>query len=80
MKYDVTDGSVVNGIREPIHSSFILNKLPDFKVACEPEIKHYNQTNQSGSKTITLVLKYNYPELVNFNGKWMTFTLYLRKY
>ena len=34
------DGSVVNGIREPILFNFILDKLPWYKVFCEPETIH----------------------------------------
>ena len=37
LKCDDTHGSVLNGIREPISFSFILDKPPGYKVFCEPE-------------------------------------------
>ena len=40
IKDDVIDGSVVNGIREPILFSFILDKPSGYKVFCEPETIH----------------------------------------
>ena len=40
LESDVIDGSVVNGIREPILFSFVLHKLPGYKVFCEPEPIH----------------------------------------
>ena len=40
LKCDVIDGSVVNGIREPISFSFISDKPNGFKVFCEPETIH----------------------------------------
>ena len=37
LKSDAIDGYVVNRIREPILFSFVLDKLPSYKVFCEPE-------------------------------------------
>ena len=45
MKADVIDGSLVNGIQEPILVSYILNKPPGFKVFCESETIHYKKLN-----------------------------------
>ena len=47
LKCDVFDASVVNGIREPILYSFVLKKLPRYKVFCEPETIHYKKTDNS---------------------------------
>ena len=41
LKCDVIDGSVVNGLRQPILYSFILSKAPRYKVFCEPEAIHF---------------------------------------
>ena len=38
---DCFDGSVLNGIRQPILYSFVLDKLPGYKVFCEPGTIHY---------------------------------------
>ena len=41
LKCDCIDGSVVNGLRQPILYSFVLDKLPGYKVFSEPETIHY---------------------------------------
>ena len=41
LKCDNIDGSVVNGLRQPILYIFVLDKLPGYKVFCEPETIHY---------------------------------------
>ena len=43
LKCDVVDGSVVDGIRQPILSSFLLDKLPGYKVFSEPETIYYKK-------------------------------------
>ena len=43
---NVVDGSLVNGLREPILYSFVLDKLPGFKVFCQPEALHYKKSKQ----------------------------------
>ena len=46
LKCDIIDGSVVNGLGQPILYSFVLDKLPGYKVFSEPETIHYKkQTN-----------------------------------
>ena len=40
LKCDCIDGSVVDGVRQPILYSFVLDKLPGYKVFCEPETIH----------------------------------------
>ena len=41
LKCDVIDGSVVNGLRQPILYSFVLDKKPGYKVFSEPATIHY---------------------------------------
>ena len=43
LKYDCIDGSVVNGLRQPILYSFVLDKLPGYKIFSEPETIHYKK-------------------------------------
>ena len=43
LKSDVIDGSVVNGLRQPILYSFVLDKPPGFKVFSEPETTHLKE-------------------------------------
>ena len=43
LKSDVIDGSVLDGVRQPILYSFVLDKLPGYKVFSEPETIHYKK-------------------------------------
>ena len=43
LKCDGVNGCVVNGLRQPILYSFELDKLPGYKVFCEPETIHYKK-------------------------------------
>ena len=47
LKCDVIDGSVVDGVRQPILYSFVLDKSSGYKVFCEPETIHYKKINES---------------------------------
>ena len=43
LKCDAINGSVVKGLRQPILYSFVLDKLPGYKVFSEPETIHYKK-------------------------------------
>ena len=73
------DGSVLNGIRQPILFSFVLDKLPGYKVFCEPETIHYKKINKSVLNTITFYLEDDNNEKVDFNQETLTFTLQMIK-
>ena len=79
LKCDVNDGSVVNGIREPIFFRFFLDKPFGYKVFCEPEKIHYKKIIKSVLNAITFYLEEDNNEEVNFNQKVLTFTLLLIK-
>ena len=79
LKCDAIDGSVVNGIRQPILFSFVLDKPSGYKVSCEPETFHYKKINNSVLNTITFYLEDENNEVVNFNGETLTFTLQMIK-
>ena len=57
LEADVVDGSVVNGIREPILFSFVLEKPPGYEVFFEPETKHYKNITKSVLITITFLFR-----------------------
>ena len=57
LKCDAIDGSVVNGIRQPILYSFVSDKPSVYKVFCEPETIHYKKINKSVLNTITFYLE-----------------------
>ena len=79
LKFDVIDGSVVDGIRQPILYSFVLDKLPGYKVFSEPKTIRYKKINESVLKTITFYLEDDNNETVDFNGETLTFTLQMIK-
>ena len=79
MKCDVIDGSVVNGLRQPILYSFVLDKLPEYKVFCEPETIHYNKMNKSVWNIITFYLEKDDKKEVDLNKETLTFTLQMIK-
>ena len=43
LKCDAIDGSVVNGVRQPILYSFVLDKPAGYKIFSEPETIHYKK-------------------------------------
>ena len=79
LKCDSINGSVVNGLRQPILYSFVLDKKPGYKVFSEPETIHYKKINKSVLNTITFYLEDHINEKVDFNGETLTFTLQMIK-
>ena len=79
LKCDCIDGSVVNGLRQPILYSFVLDKLPGFKVFSEPETTHYKKINKFVLITITFCLEDDNDKLVDFNSETLTFALQMIK-
>ena len=47
LKCDCIDGSIQDGVRQPILFSFVLDKPSGYKVFCEPETIHYKKINKS---------------------------------
>ena len=79
LKCDCIDGSIQDGVRQPILFSFVLDKPSGYKVFCEPETIHYKKINKSVLNTITFYLEDDNIEEVNFNGETLTFTLQMIK-
>ena len=79
LKCDVIDGSVVDGIRQLLLSSFVLDKLSGYKVFCELETIPYKKVNKSVLSTIRFYLEDDKNEQVDFNGETLTFTLQMIK-
>ena len=78
LKCDCIDGSIQDGVRQPILFSFVMDKPSGYKVFCEPETIHYKKINKSVLNTITFYLEDNNDE-VDFNGGTLTFTLQMIK-
>ena len=79
LKCDCIDGSIQDGVRQPILFSFVLDKPCGYKVFCEPETIHYKKINKSVLNTITFYLEDDDYEEVDFNGETLTFTLQMIK-
>ena len=79
LKCDIIDGSIVDGFRQPILYSFVLDKKPGYKVFCEPLTIHYKKINKSVLNTITFYLEDDNNKEVNFNGEILTFTILMVK-
>ena len=79
LKCDAINGSVVNGLRQPILYSFVLDKLPGYKVFSEPGTIQYKKINKSVLNTITFYLEDDNNDEVDFNGETLTFTLQMIK-
>ena len=79
LKYDAIDGSVVDGVRQPILYGFVLHKPSGYKVFCEPETIQYKKINKSILNTINFYLEDDNNEEVNFNSETLTFTLQMIK-
>ena len=79
LKCDIIDGSIQDGIRQPILFSFVLDKPSVYKVFCQPETIHYKKINKSILNTITFYLEDDINKEVNFNQETLTFTLQIIK-
>ena len=79
LKCDCIDGSIQNGLRQPILFTFVLDKPSGYKIFCEPETIHYKKINKSVLNTITFYLEDDNNEEVKFNGETLTFTLQMIK-
>ena len=79
LKCDCIDGSIQDGVRQPILFSFVLDKPSGYKVFCQPETIHYKKVNKSVLNTITFYLEDDNNEEVDFNQETLTFTLQMIK-
>ena len=79
LKCDCIDGSIQDGVRQPILYSFVLDKPAGYKIFCDPETIHYKKINKSILNTVTFYLEDDNNEEVNFNGETLTFTLQMIK-
>ena len=79
LKCDCIDGSIQDGVRQPILFSFVLDKPAGYEVFCEPETLHYKKINKSVLNTITFYLEDENNEVGNFNGEKSTFSLQIIK-
>ena len=79
LKCNVVDGSIVNGVREPILYSFALYRPPGHKIYKEPKVKLFKKTNKSVLYHITFYIEDDDYKGVDFNGETISFTCQLIK-
>ena len=79
LKCNVVDGSIVNGVREPILYSFGLDQPPGHKIYKEPKVKLFKKINKSVLSHITFYLEDDDYKAVDFNGETISFTCQLIK-
>ena len=81
LKCDCIDGSIQDGVRQPILFSFVLDKPAGYKVFCKHETIHYKKINKSKSvlNTITFYLEDDNNNEVDFNQETLTVTLQMIK-
>ena len=79
LKCDCIQGSIVNGIREPILYSFALSAPPGHKIYKEPKIKLFKKVNKSVLSHITLYFEDDDYKTVDFRGETILFTCQLIK-
>ena len=79
LKCDCIQGSIVNGIREPILYSFALSSPPGHKLYKEPRIKLFKKINKSILSHITSYFEDDDHKPVDFNNETISFTCQLIK-
>ena len=79
LKCDCIQGSIVNGVREPILYSFALSSPPGHKIYKEPKIKLFKKINKSVLSHITFYFEDDDRKPVDFNGETISFTCQLIK-
>ena len=79
LKCDCIDGSIVNGIREPILYSFALSSPPGHKLYKEPRVKLFKKINNSVLSHIRFYLEDDDHKEVDFNGETISFTCQIIK-
>ena len=79
LKCDCIQGSIVNGIREPILYSFALSSPPDYKIYKEPRVKLFKKINKSVLSHITFYYEDDDYKPVDFNNETVSFTCQLIK-
>ena len=79
LKCNCTQGSIVNGIREPILYSFALCSPPGHKIYKEPRVRLFKKINKSVLSHITFYFEDDDHKAVDFNGETVSFTCQLIK-
>ena len=79
LKRDCIQGSIVNGIREPVMFSFALSSPPSHKIYKEPRVKLFKKINKSVLSHIKFYIEDDDHRSVDFNNETISFTCQLIK-
>ena len=79
LKCDCIQGSIVNGVREPILFSFALSSPPGHKIYKEPRVKLFKKINKSVLSHIMFYFEDDDHKPVDFHGEAISFTCQLIK-
>ena len=79
LKCNVVDGSIVNGVREPILYSFALDQPPGHKIKKDPKVKFFKKINKRVLSYITFYLEDDDYKPVDFNNETVSLTCQLIK-
>ena len=79
LKCDCIQGSIVNGVREPILFSFALSSPPGHKIYKESRVKLFKKINKSVLSHITFYFEDDDYKPVDFHGETISFTCQLIK-
>ena len=79
LKCDRIQGSVVNGVREPILYNFALSSPPGHRIYKEPRIKLFKKVNKSVPAHIPFYFEDDDHKPVDFNGETISFICQLIK-
>ena len=79
LECDCIQGSIVNGLREPILFSFALSSPPGHKIYKEPRVKLFKKVNKSVLSHITFYFEDDDYKPVDFHGETISFTCQLIK-
>ena len=79
LKCDCLQGSILNGLREPILFSFALSSQPGHKIYKEPRVKLFKKINKSVLSNITFYFEDDDHKPVDFNNETINFTCQLIK-
>ena len=77
LKADCIQGSIVNGVREPILYNFALSSPPGHKILREPTVKLFRKVNKSVLSHITFYLEDDDHKPVDFHNETTSFTCQL---
>ena len=79
LKCNVVDGSILNGVREPILYSFAVDQPPGHKIYKEPKVKLFKRIKKRVLSHITFYLEDDDYKPVDFNNESVSFACQLIK-